>query len=468
MDLKNYKHEIYNGLVLTSNSSDMIEITSDFIQKVTGYKPKLSSILLVDETKFVCPMLCIYKSLIYINKHAFSFDESMFKLLQLAKDYKEQLMAEKIFLENWENNWIEILENILNRKNEAVLHLLLRNAEENPNDLLALKVGQVLGLYSGDKEFLDKYSNLFFRFEPNHKNANFLGLYSFILEELKRYEESEKWIKIGMEIDPFNIWLEHNLAHVMYATDRIDESIQFLESQQNKWEEHANFFIKKHIKWHLAIALMEEERYNESDEIIENICTYEFEEAECPLAILGYILRKFIRQDSFSGIKQLWVDILISYFKNYEIYTKHLLFDCMAIWLIDYCVCNKVDSIQLNSPSGSILLEECCQKIESNIKYLECENKEFFQVHFMNILDGMKCFAEGKHQEALQYFLKAEDKFFKIGASDEQMFVLFEIELFLCMKCKDKENFNRIVNDVFGKNLEKLLYIKKLKEYINC
>lgn len=467
-----YKKRIYNNLVLTTNDEAAVDIVERFIIKIIGYKPNVCEILDSRED-LQCPILYIFKALLFLNDHRFTFNPKVHAYFELASKMKEELKINNVELESWEDNWFDFVNAMINNKQEKVNEIFLKNSEQNPNDLIGFKTGMVFGLYNGDKIYMKKLSDEHYKYKDNHENSYFIGIYSFILEELKMFEESEKWVKKGLEMDLKNIWIQHVYTHIMYQTNRVKESINFLEKHKHMWKENASNFIHKHIKWHLAIAYMEQEEYSKSNEIIDHILTHHFEEAECPLAILGYILRMYIRnQKDLNGVIGndrliIWYNILLPYLSNLEIYTKHLLFDVLAVWLMSYLI--NIHYVHKDIDLKQIL-QSVLAKIEENVSSNIVANsatKDYFQINYIKILQGMKLFGEENYSKALDILITHEEAFWKIGASDEQLYVLFEAELFSAFQCGDRANFNRLIKFIFGDQLEQLLYIRKLESAVN-
>ena len=279
----NFKYSIFNNLIITTNNKSVSISCSDFILKVIGYKPGANFILSLKVDDIICPILNIFKALLYINIHSFKLDENVQYYISKAKEDKLTFNKKlNIKLEDWEDNLISILDNHVQRKSSKVKELLIQNAKNNPKDLLSFKLGMVIGLYSGDKEFLSMLSSLSYH-EDNLEDPHFIGIYAFIKEELREFSESEKWVVKGLSMSTENIWLQHVYAHVMYQTDRIDQSIEFMVSKKPLWDEHCNNFLNKHLKWHLAICYLEKEDFGGSNELFEEIINCPFEESECLL-----------------------------------------------------------------------------------------------------------------------------------------------------------------------------------------
>lgn len=473
---KPYKVKLYNKLTLTckSEKSDIDNYINKFILAVIGYKPNAESLLLAKDEDYLCPILCIFKALLFLNNHSFKFHDKTIHYFNQAKTNSKELITDhNIILEEWEENWITILERILSYNFEGALELFEKNGKKFPNDLLSFKIGMTIALLSGNKNYLKLLGELHYSYEDNLKDPNFIGVYSFILEELCMFDQSEYWVKLGLELDLNNVWTQHVYSHIMYQTNRIEESIAYLENNKSTWETYGNNFIVKHINWHQAIGYLESEKYEEAIEIIDKIITYDFQEAECPMAIIGFIIRVYLRTESTKFIKRPWIDKLLRYLSNLEIYTKHFLFDALAVWFISYVqnYLSYESSFKdiFQDKSYTDLLNNVLDTIKNNVKsdLIQNSNLKFFlENDYLNIIEAMKQFGELKFEKCLSLLEKEGNSILKIGGSDEQIYVLFEIQIFCALKCNNKDTFNVLYEKYFSEHLSNLKVIQKWKKTI--
>jgi len=462
------KSIIYNNLILTTTKSNISSSINKFIEKVITYKPNLNFILEIKEENLLCPILCIYKSLMFLGYHSFDFHSEFEFYLNLALQQRDELLNyHNIKLEKWEEDFIEILQLISIK--EKPLTQFLEYSRKHNNDLLAFKLGMVVGLSVGNKEYIKELADNYYELHENHKLSGFIGIYSFILQELKMFDESEEWVLKGMKIDPDNIWIQHVYSHILYQTNRIKESIEILEPKKINWQSEANSFLNKHIRWHLAVSYLEEENYKISNEIIEEIIRMGFDEAECPLSILGYIIRVYIRTDSVSIIKDYdWVEILFEYFQNTHIYTRHMLFDVLSLWLVAFIENLKDEKYKKFRPE--LILDKILTRIKLNVQSEEIQKssrKVFYEEIYLNVCKGIIFFGQGKFKECLEIFFPKLNFITKIGASDEQIFPLIEITLYCSAICQDQKKFDSILKNYYGEDIINLKYLKDIRKKLS-
>jgi hypothetical protein len=462
-----YKYKIYEQrLILTTSNQEMAKISDIFIKKFVGYKPEINFIFnYFTNLKHLCPMINIFKALICINHHSFKLNSKIGEYLNQAVEGARELLNFGVKIEPWEESWIDIINIIVNKKPSDLKEKLLEHSKKYTFDIMAFKYGMVMGLYSGSKEYMKNLAEIYSGDEENFKDANFLGTLAFIYEELGNFKQSESIVKIGLKLDETSIWLQHVNAHIMYQTDRVEESIIFLENKKHLWRENSNNFLFKHIKWHLAVAYLEQEEFEKSLDIIKEIIEFPFEESECLLAIFGFIVRLYIRLEGSienTGIHK-WDEKILSYLNNLEIYTSHLLFDILAIWYL-----TKMTHTEYSQEAIKIL-ENAKEKIQENISnsIISSETKTYFENTYINLIKALSLFAEGKYNESFKILNSEEQQIWKIGASDEQLIVLFEIELYCAYKTSNFLEFNRIKKEIFGDQLSNLKYIIKFQKNLS-
>jgi hypothetical protein len=455
MEISQYKYKIYNDLVVTAKDKNDAEIVSEFMKNAVSYKKNTIDTSRSDN---ICPMLNIIKLTCFLNNHSFDFHENIYYFLDESKKNKLELESEEIQLEDWESTWISKLENFINHDIEAVFEDFLTNAKNTPNDLFNFRIGMVFGLYAGNKEFLTNLLNYHIQYEPNNENPHFMSIHAFILEETKDYENSLILAEKSLNICETNIWTQHVIAHILYSKNKMEECIEFLNEKKWMWEKEGNSFINKHIRWHLAITYLEIEEYTKAYDIMDEIVDLPYEEAECSLAFLGYILRVFLRLESLTMIKKKWMDYLVHYFSKLEIYTKHLLFDCLAVWLLSFLGNSYIDETM----NVSEILVKALERIKENVNIInKNKNQNFYKNDYINIIYGMIEFGKLNYLKALEYILPHSRSISKLGASDEQLLVLHEVVLFCLAESKEKYHYDTYLDEFFI-DFKDFYIIKKL------
>uniref|UniRef100_A0A915PDM2 Tetratricopeptide repeat protein 38 n=1 Tax=Setaria digitata TaxID=48799 RepID=A0A915PDM2_9BILA len=88
------------------------------------------------------------------------------------------------------------------------------------------------------------------------------GMYAFGLEECEQYDEAEKHARKALELNRFDAWATHALAHCMEMNGHFKEGIHFMESTENDWNKC--FLLACHNYWHVALYYIELQKYDEA------------------------------------------------------------------------------------------------------------------------------------------------------------------------------------------------------------
>ncbi|MEM6680472.1 MAG: tetratricopeptide repeat protein, partial [Pseudomonadota bacterium] len=132
-----------------------------------------------------------------------------------------------------------------------------RILQEQPNDMLALRLAHFIHFYSNsDHRLRDGIARLLPAYGPDHRFYGFVqGMYAFGLEESGDYGRAEKHGRIAVEENPADAWSVHAVAHAMEMTGRAEEGLAFTGGIEHRWSEVNNF--RYHLHWHRGLYLLE-------------------------------------------------------------------------------------------------------------------------------------------------------------------------------------------------------------------
>lgn len=135
----------------------------------------------------------------------------------------------------------------------------------NPQDTLAVVMLETVCFMAGKiNESLKPYEFLY----PHYKdNPNFLNMLAFLYSHLDQHEKGQALIKIALEKDPHNAWVQHGYAHLILPS-QIQEGITFLEQCTGDWPKQNRFF-EVHNWMHLCTLYLEQPGCD-GDSIIHN------------------------------------------------------------------------------------------------------------------------------------------------------------------------------------------------------
>ncbi len=97
----------------------------------------------------------------------------------------------------------------------------------------------------------------------NRDDAHALGMTAFAYEQCHLLDRAEATARRAIELNRNEVWAQHALAHALETTGRIDEGITTLRALSDGWV-GLNSFMHTHIWWHLALFLLDRERFDEA------------------------------------------------------------------------------------------------------------------------------------------------------------------------------------------------------------
>lgn len=137
---------------------------------------------------------------------------------------------------------------------------------EYPHDLVALQCGHLLDFYRANgRDLRDRLARALPHWSAEIPGYSLLlGMYAFGLEECGDYASAEEYGHSAIELEPFDCWAHHAVAHVLEMTGRPEVGIQWMESREPFWAGEDNFF-KVHNWWHRALYHLD---LDEADEAL--------------------------------------------------------------------------------------------------------------------------------------------------------------------------------------------------------
>jgi len=128
---------------------------------------------------------------------------------------------------------------------------------EYPHDILALRLLHFNIFWMGQNYYLrDSVARAIPAWDDSiPAYGSVLGMYAFGLEECGEYEKAERLGRLGVEINPADLWSIHAVAHVLEMQGRLSDGIDWLNYPLDVWQDRNPF--KGHLWWHRALFLLE-------------------------------------------------------------------------------------------------------------------------------------------------------------------------------------------------------------------
>ncbi|SFC98023.1 hypothetical protein SAMN05216321_10994 [Cupriavidus sp. OV038] len=136
-------------------------------------------------------------------------------------------------------------------------------AIDYPRDILAVQVAHLGDFLLGQSSMLrDRIAQVLPHWDKHVPGYGYLlGMHAFGLEESNRYEDAEARGREAVALNPRDPWAIHAVAHVMEMQGRLDDGAAWLHTRVSDWSE--DNMLAVHNWWHLALFLLEQERYDE-------------------------------------------------------------------------------------------------------------------------------------------------------------------------------------------------------------
>ncbi|RYX94226.1 MAG: tetratricopeptide repeat protein [Comamonadaceae bacterium] len=133
-------------------------------------------------------------------------------------------------------------------------------AREHPRDLASLKLGHYHLFNQGDSPGMLRMALAAL---PAAGDVPYLyGMTAFAWEQCHFLEEAEASARHAIAMRRKEPWAHHALGHVMLTQGRLHEGLDFMMGVSDTWT-GLNSFMVTHNWWHVALYLIELERYDE-------------------------------------------------------------------------------------------------------------------------------------------------------------------------------------------------------------
>ncbi|MFO1033411.1 MAG: tetratricopeptide repeat protein [Hyphomicrobiales bacterium] len=149
----------------------------------------------------------------------------------------------------------------LNALTEGKFHVAAQIMEDvnadHPRDLLGLIAGHQLDFFTGNSRMLrDRISRAMPYWSKDVPGYHaMLSMHAFGLEEMGEYGRAEDKARQALDLQRFNGWARHAVAHVMEMQGRHEEGIRFMRDDIESWTQGSFFSV--HNWWHLALYHLE-------------------------------------------------------------------------------------------------------------------------------------------------------------------------------------------------------------------
>ena len=140
----------------------------------------------------------------------------------------------------------------------------------HPTDLLAHRLVQFEMFWNGRSAWMREIAE---RAAPAWRDdmvdyGCFQSVRAFASEEAGDYGLADRCRRAAIEIDPYDCWDTHAIAHVLVMQGEINDGVAWLEGLSGNWDEATQ--MGHHLWWHLCLFLLEQ---GEHDRILDLLAT---------------------------------------------------------------------------------------------------------------------------------------------------------------------------------------------------
>ncbi len=231
-----------------SRSPEWMTLTGDVLSHAKTTAQSLNAVLAHDPT---LPRALALKGLVAL---VLGRSELRGGAVQALVDARAALAAES----GWPGDvfYIDALALWLDGKPLQAAHLFDAAMARDPDDVLALKLGQSIRFMFGDfPGMLATSARQLAILGTGHAFSGYVhGMHAFALEEAGDFARAEAQGRRAVELNPNDAWGRHAVAHVYEMTGKVEAGRRWL-ANPSQWAHCNNFGF--HMWWHLALFEME-------------------------------------------------------------------------------------------------------------------------------------------------------------------------------------------------------------------
>jgi tetratricopeptide (TPR) repeat protein len=234
------------GNPVSACSAVAVQGVEDFVSGFLGYETKAGNVMAAAEADPEAILPTIYAGWSWMFLEAAGARRNAARYLDRAKGLLGSANARERLLVGQLESWIagDI------PKVQAIGEEILRAF---PRDLATMKLHQYHSFNRGD--FRAMLAITEHSAKEHSENPHFNGMLAFGHEQLNNLDTAERAARKALRLKEKEPWAQHALAHVMLATGRVRDGIDFLDAAERTWV-GLNSFMYTHNWWHKALFLI--------------------------------------------------------------------------------------------------------------------------------------------------------------------------------------------------------------------
>nr|CDJ81069.1 tetratricopeptide repeat protein 38-like [Haemonchus contortus] len=301
--------------------------------------------------------------------------------------------------------------------------------KDYPTDLIAIKFAHDTYFYLGDaKNIRDSIKAVLPKHKGNEPCYSYLhGMLAFGLEECEQYAEAEKEALKGLELNRFDCWSTHALAHVLEMQGRFDEGIKFLESTVDDWK--PGWMLASHNFWHNALYYLENGNVEVPLEIYDKEILQRAKKSGAMLDIVDAASMLWRLELEGVAVGNRW--------RDFPDLSTHL--DDHALLFNDIHM-----SMVLREAGGDYgkqeeHLHQTLLQFAENVRSDEYDQARCCREVGIALYDAIAHYSKKEYDDCAKMMLPIRDKIYTIGGSNAQRDMFTQTLIHACMKAKNEE-----------------------------
>lgn len=301
---------------------------------------------------------------------------------------------------------------------------------EHPTDMMAIKFSHSVYFYTGEaKQMRDCLARVIPCWKNDLPLFNYLyGLYSFGLTQTGELTKAEKYGQKGLELNRFDGWATHSLAHVNEVRGSFEQGIKLLTDTEQDWIK--SDLISSHNYWHLSLFYMEKGEHESVLNILDNNPAFKNPKASIDLINCSSLLTR-LKLDGFKDRDYLQERFLDLKERFHERIDQHgyVYSDSHVALVLGMCGTEEEKAICLKSldefiNSNKISLSEYIRNLNDKLA------TKLFKALFH--------FGQNEFEQVVELLYPIRYELYEIGGSNEQRDVFNLILTDSCFRSKLK------------------------------
>jgi len=231
------------GNEVSTASTATLGAIDDFVEGFLGYEKRAANVLAAAEADETSVLANVYAGFSWMFLEASGARRKASLYLRRGEAAAASANARERMLLRQLKLWIE-------NDIPAVQAIGLEIVERFPADLASVKLHQYFSFNRGDAASMLAIARTAEPASPD--NAHLQGMLAFGYEQTHELRKAETAARKALKLKAKEPWAQHALAHVMLATGRTREGVDFLGEAAETWVD-LNSFMYTHNWWHKAL-----------------------------------------------------------------------------------------------------------------------------------------------------------------------------------------------------------------------